>query len=109
MGHGFPRFHLCVTLFWNIVEWDAPPVPLPQRTLQAGWRGWFPGVGGEGGSYLHKLHVAEDVDRVVGSVEVVAATAQLAVAPPKVTAFTTGRLRAVQRAAARRGAVHCRW
>lgn len=41
------------------------------------------------GSYLYKLHVAEDVDRVVRSVEVVAA-AQLGVAAPKVTALTVG-------------------
>lgn len=60
------------------------------------------------GSYLHKLHVAEDVDRVVRCVEVVAATAQLGVAAPKVTALTVGGLGAVQPAAARRGAVYCR-
>lgn len=85
-------------------KWEAHPVLLPQPALPVGSRRWS-----TWGSYLHKLHVAEDVDRVVGSVEVVAAAAQLGVAAPKVAALTVGGLGAVQPAAARRGAVYCRW
>ena len=48
------------------------------------------------------------MDRVVGCVEVVAAAAQLGVAPPKVAALTVRRLRAVQPTAAGRGPVYCR-
>ena len=54
---GKPRYRVHATFSWN------------GEQKAAGW-GW-----GEGPlrSYLHKLHVAEDVDRVVGHVEVVAA------------------------------------
>lgn len=72
--------------------------------------GWLargrPSAGG--GGYLHKLHIAEDVHRVVWGVEVVAAAAQLRVAPAEVTALAVWRLGAVQPAAARRGPVYCR-
>lgn len=60
-------------------------------------------------SYLHKLHITEDVHRVVRGVEVVAAAVQLCVAPAKVTALSVRRLGAIQAAAARRGPVYCRW
>lgn len=79
------------------------------RYGERGTEGCRVGVGvGPLQSYLHELHVAEDVDRVVGCVEVVAAAAQLGVAPPKVAALTVRRLRAVQPTAAGRGPVYCR-
>lgn len=60
-------------------------------------------------SYLHKLHITENVHRVVRCVEVVAAAVQLCVAPAEVTALSVWRLGAIQPAAARRGPVYCRW
>lgn len=81
------------------------------RTLPAApGAGWLArGRPSGGGGYLHKLHIAEDVHRVVRGVEVVAAAAQLRVAPAEVTALAVWRLGAVQPAAARRGPVYCRW
>lgn len=79
-------------------EWNVSKGLSHARSQLPSWR-----------SYLHKLHIAEDVHRVVRGVEVVAAAVQLCVAPAKVTALSVRRLGAIQAAAARRGPVYCRW
>lgn len=81
----------------GVGEWDASKGLSHSPSQLPFWR-----------SYLHKLHIAEDVHRVVRCVEVVAAV-QLRVTPAKVTALSVRRLGAIQAAAARRGPVYCRW
>lgn len=54
---------------------------------------WFK-YSGEG--YLNKLHITEDVHRIVRRIDVVAATVKLGAAAPIIIAFSDGGLRTVQ-------------
>lgn len=96
--HQTPHQRECKTPQHPLGTHQAPRAQQVEKVPGQGWLGWDSPC--QPSAYLDKLHITEDVHRVVGCVDVVAAAVKLCGAAPVVIVLPVGGLRAVEPTAA---------